>query len=528
MIIRRLSLVLLALLLAAPLGAQTVSGEFVSPSGEPVSSARVTLRDESGRTVHSALTDASGRFSLRAPAPGRYVVRAERIGFASTVSAAVTLGAGEQVTQRLVASGERVMLEAVVVEGQTRCALRPGVGEETSVVWGEVRKALDLVSANAEAPLARFSVELFEREIEHRSGAVTVDNRRRVEGMAHKPFVPVDPARLAAVGYIERDSTSLLYAAPDADVLLSDGFLEDHCFRLRTQGAPSPGLIGLAFEPARGRRVPDVQGVLWLDRATAELRLMEFEYTRAPVRGPRGVPGGRLEFQRLPDGRWITASWVVRMPVETQRPLSPMAPQGPRLVAIREVGGSVQPAGTLALASATPTAQPAPAPAAPTQQMPVVIDPLAAGVAASPEPGVSAQLPLPSTLSAETAPATRRAPPRASERRRRIGSDEVREARVSTGYDLVQALRPQWLRARGNDIMRVGIVMTPKGPIPGVIDESPVQLYVDNRLVGEVELLRSIPHADIEQIEYYDAVEAQQRFGIGHPQGAIHVIMKKT
>jgi hypothetical protein len=525
MTIRRLSSVLLALLLAAPLGAQTVTGQFVDRAGEPVPSARVTLRDEAGRIVHSTLTDAGGRFSLRAPAAGRYAVRAERIGYASTVGAAVTLAAGEQVTQRLVASGERVMLETVVVEGQTRCALRPGVSEETSVVWGEVRKALDLVTAGGETPLARFTLELFEREIEHRSGAVTVDNRRRVDGMAHKPFVPVSPERLARVGYIERDSTSLLYAAPDADVLLSDGFLEDHCFRLRSQGAPSPGLIGLAFEPARGRRVPDVQGVLWLDRATAELRLMEFEYTRAPVRGPRGVPGGRMEFQRLPDGRWITSSWVVRMPVETQRPLSPLSPQGPQLVAIREVGGAVQPAGTLALA---PAAAAPVAAAAPTQQLPVVIDPLADAVAASTPPPAGSPLSLPSTLAAEAAPATRRTPPTASERRRRIGTDEVREARVSSAYDLVQALRPQWLRARGNDIMRVGIVQTPKGPIPGVVDESPILLYVDNRLVGEIEMLRSIPLGEVDQVEYYDAAEAQQRWGIGHPQGAIHILTRRT
>jgi hypothetical protein len=523
MILRRLTLVLLALLLAAPLGAQTVSGQFVDRAGEPVPSARVTLRDESGRTVHSALTDASGRFSLRAPAPGRYVVRAERIGFASTVSDAVTLAAGEQVTQRLVASGERVVLEAVVVEGQTRCALRPGVGEETSVVWGEVRKALDLVSAGTESPLSRFTVELFEREIENRTGTLTVDNRRMVEGMAHKPFVPVAPERLVSLGYIERDSSSVLYAAPDADVLLSDGFLEHHCFRLRTEGAPSPGLIGLAFEPTRGRRVPDVQGVLWLDRASAELRLMEFEYTRAPVRGARGVPGGRMEFQRLPDGRWITSSWVVRMPVEAQRTLSPMAPQGPRLVAVREVGGAVRPPGTVL--AVAPVAPPA-ADSASRQQLPVITD---FAARAEPAPQAASDAPLvPPTLAAQTGRPARTPPPTASERRRRIGSEEVRETLVSTGYDLVQARRPQWLRARGNDIMRVGIVMTPKGPIPGVIDESPVQLYVDNRLVGEVELLRSIPHGEIDYIEYYDAVEAQQRFGIGHPQGAIHVIMKRS
>lgn len=344
MILRRLAPVLLAVLLAAPLRAQAVSGHFVDQAGAPVPAARVMLRDESGRTVHSTLTDASGRFALRAPAAGRYVLRAERIGFAATTSEPLTLSAGAPVTHRLVGGGQRVLLDAVVVEGATRCALRPGVSEETAVVWGEVRKALDLVSANGQAPLDRFTVELFEREVDPRSGVLSVDTRRRVEGVAHKPFVAVPTERLARMGFIERDSAGVLYAAPDAEVLLSERFLEDHCFRLRTDDAPAPGLIGLAFEPVRGRRVPDVQGVLWLDRASAELRQMEFQYTRPPVRGPRGVPGGTMEFQRLPGGRWITRNWVVRMPVEAGlAEMYPAQEQRPRVVAIREVGGAVLP-----------------------------------------------------------------------------------------------------------------------------------------------------------------------------------------
>lgn len=516
----RLFAVCLALAAAAPLHAQAVRGSFVDRAGTPVPSARVVLQNESGRAVQSALTDAQGRFAVRAPAPGRYVLRGERVGFASTLSEPLTLAAGEEATHRLVASSDRVVLDAVVVEGQPRCALRPGTSEETAVVWDEVRKALSLVNANAQAPLARFTVELFEREVTNATGAVTVDNRRRVDGLAHKPFVPVDPERLATQGFIERGGDTVLYAAPDADVLLSDRFLEDHCFRLRTEGAPAPGLIGLAFDPVRGRRVPDVQGVLWLDRATAELRLMEFEYTRAPIRGPRGVPGGRMEFQRLPDGRWITASWVVRMPVEDGRAqMYPAQEQRSRVVATREMGGSVQPPGALASAAAPAEAAPGQPPAA-TEVVAARAEP--AADAASPAPALAS-----TTLTAQAAPAAQR-PPTATERRRRIAREEVADTRMGTAFDVVQALRPNWLRTRGSDIMRVGMVQTLKGPVPGVVDESPVMLYVDGRLAGEVELLRSIPHGDIDHIEYYDAAEAQQRWGIGHPQGAIHVITRRS
>ncbi|HEX2206815.1 MAG TPA: carboxypeptidase-like regulatory domain-containing protein, partial [Longimicrobium sp.] len=356
---RLLAATFIALALVSPARAQSVSGRFADGDGTPIPSARVMLQDESGRVVHSALTDARGQFSLRAPAAGRYVLRAERIGYTTTVSEPMSLDVGQQATQGLVASGQRVLLDAIVVEAEARCAVRPG-GDQTAAVWGEVRKALDVVRATTGDARARFAVELFEREVESPSGSVTSDQRRRVEGMAHKPFVTVDPQRLSTVGFVEREGDGYLYAAPDADVLLSDRFLEEHCFRLRTAGAPSPGLIGLAFEPVRGRRVPDVQGVLWVDRASAELRLMEFEYTRAPMRGPRGVPGGRMEFQRLPDGRWITSSWVIRMPVEAARTeTNVLVPQARQVAAIREVGGSVLPPGSAATVAAA-----APAPAA--------------------------------------------------------------------------------------------------------------------------------------------------------------------
>lgn len=348
MTLRLLAVVLVALGVALPLGAQSVSGHFVDADGTPIPSARVVLQDEAGRVVHAAMTDAAGRFSLRAPAPGRYVLRGERIGYATSLSPALMLGAGEQASHRLVAASGRVLLDAVVVSARAQCAPRPGDSGQTATVWREVRKALDAVSATRDE-LSQFAVELFEREVH---GTMVLENRRRVEGMAHQPFVPVDPERLATVGFVERDGEAVLYAAPDADVLLSDRFLEQHCFRLRTAGAPAPGLIGLEFEPMRGRRVPDVQGVLWVDRATAELRLLEFQYTRAPVRGPRGVPGGRMEFERLPDGRWITSAWVIRMPV----------PVGPGLSVIREEGGSVQKPDTTSPAPPPVAPEPAAAP----------------------------------------------------------------------------------------------------------------------------------------------------------------------
>jgi hypothetical protein len=503
---RLLPLVLLALALASPAGAQAVSGRFVDADGTPIPSARVALQSEAGAVVHAVLTGPDGQFALRAPAAGRYVLRGERIGYASTLSEPLALAAGEQATHRLVAAGQRVLLDAIVVAAETRCAPRPGSSEETAAVWGEVRKALDMVSATTGDNRARFAVELFERHLEGAAGTVTADNRRVVQGMAHKPFVTVDPERLSSVGFVERDGEAYLYAAPDADVLLSDRFLEEHCFRLRSAGAPATGLIGLAFEPVRGRRVADVQGVLWVDRASAELRLMEFEYTRPPVRGRGGVPGGRMEFERLPDGRWITSSWVIRMPVETARAeTNALVPATARVVAIREVGGSVQRPGAGALAVAPP----------PASSGTLTID----GPAAT-EP----QAPAPQAAASTVIEARQEARP--TDRRRVIGRVEVDRTTVTSAFELVQSLRPAWFRARGSDALRGTMVATRDGPVMVITDESPIMVYRDGQRLGNLETLKSIPHGEIDHVEYYDTAEAQQRFGVGNAQGAINVVTR--
>jgi hypothetical protein len=518
---RRLALALLglALALAAPAHAQSVAGRFIDADGTPIPSARVTLQDESGRVVHAALTDAGGQFVLRAPAAGRYVLRAERIGYTATVSEPMQLAAGEQASHRLVAAGQRVLLEAIVVAAESRCAPRPGSSQETSVVWGEVRKALDAVSATSGDQRSRFAVELFERDVESPSGTVSNDSRRRVEGMAHKPFVTVNPEILSTVGFIERVGEGYTYAAPDADVLLSDGFLEEHCFALRTAGAPAPGLIGLAFEPVRGRRVPDVQGVLWVDRASAELRLMEFEYTRAPIRGPRGVPGGRMEFQRLADGRWITSSWVIRMPVEAARTqANVLVPQARQVVAVREVGGAVQPAGALAQAPAASTGRVAVAPEAPAAAVPVAPTP------ATSQPEAPA---APADAETSTVIEAEQAAPRMGERRRLIARAEVERTTTTSAFEMIQSLRPQWMRGHGSDRVRASLVETRDGYAMNLSDESPIIVYVDGRRMGTLEALRSIPHGDIERVEYFDGLEAQQRFGRNHSQGAINVITRR-
>jgi hypothetical protein len=115
-------------------------------------------------------------------------------------------------------------------------------------------------------------------------------------------------------------------------------------------------MVGLRFEPAATRRLPDISGVLWLDVRSAELRDIEYRYTGLPDYMPSSKIGGRVEFARLSNGAWVMRRWVVRAPI-LQRQLLPQlhgnnpgglgSPHGRsgetryKVLAIREVEGEI-------------------------------------------------------------------------------------------------------------------------------------------------------------------------------------------
>lgn len=348
-----LAAVAILLSAAAALSAQSVQGRLVEPGGEPVAQTLVVLVDSAGRPAATALTDRQGGFTLRAPGPGSFTLRAERVGYATTVSPAFPLAAGETAQQRLVANDRTASLAGIVAVGDARrCTVRPGGGEQTATVWNEARKALSAAAFGERQRLFRYRVAQFQRDLDPASGRVLRETRSEQATVAAHPFASPPAAELSARGWIQKTADGTLYYGPDATVLVSDEFLNDHCMRLEDdRKVAGDSLVGVAFEPVGGRRQPDVRGVLWLHRATAELRRVEYVYTSLPagVASPR--LGGTVEYARLDDGPWIVRRWSIRMPqVEVQQGMRTTpsrdadiytAYENARLFAIREDGGEV-------------------------------------------------------------------------------------------------------------------------------------------------------------------------------------------
>lgn len=332
----RLLHALLLLAAASPLAAQTVRGEVVDEGGAPVPAAFVILADAQGRPAARGLSDAAGRFALRADEAGTYTLRAERIGFRSTVSAPLRLEAGAVVETRVTVSSRAVALEAIVVGGAAGCAVRARDDGAAEALWEEARKALSVSAWTERAESLHVVAVRWERELDRSGNRVRAERRDSLVGRLPTPFRSLPADELAAGGYWRDESGGAWYAAPDAEVLLSDSFLETHCFRAVRGRGGARGLVGLAFEPVPGRTVPDVAGTLWLDAASAELRHLEFRYRNLPRGHDWPGVGGRIEFRRLPGGQWIVDRWRLRMPLAI-RP----GRGRPSLWGYAEVGGEV-------------------------------------------------------------------------------------------------------------------------------------------------------------------------------------------
>ncbi|HEX8271719.1 MAG TPA: carboxypeptidase-like regulatory domain-containing protein [Longimicrobiaceae bacterium] len=328
------------------LPAQAVRGTLVEEgSGSPVPGTLVVLLDAAGNQVAGALSGADGAFLVRAPAAGRFQLRAERIGVRGAASRGVELAAGQTLDVRLAAPAAAAFaLEGLVVRRERkRCRALPQAGEGAATVWTEVRKALGVAAWTERQRAFSFRLAQHERELDPASLAVRREATRYLSGVAANPYQTRPPEELAERGYVQTRADTTVYFAPDAGVLLSDEFLDAHCFRLQPGGPAEPELVGLAFEPTRTAGDRGIRGVLWVDRRTAELRHLDFRYPAPELDGPTEQLGGRVEFEPLPGGAWVVRRWHIRMPRVAQLTtrLGGVSAVHNRVLSIREEGGEI-------------------------------------------------------------------------------------------------------------------------------------------------------------------------------------------
>ena len=88
-----------------------------------------------------------------------------------------------------------------------------------------------------------------------------------------------------------------------------------------------------------------------------------------------------------------------------------------------------------------------------------------------------------------------------------ITREEIQSGHWQNAYELIQSLRPRWLRNHGPD---------------SILGQTPdVQVHVDENRLGGINTLRGISTADIVSIRFVDPVSAAARWGGDHANGAI-------
>ena len=344
----------LATVLVPSVAAQTVRGELVEEgSNKPIVGAFVLLLDLTGLEQTRAMTDALGRFTLRAPGEGQYRLQAVAVGRESSIPDPVYIAADSTVGLRIEMQMLAVALPALVVEADRVCRVRPEAGVAAAQLWDEARKVLEAVVWTERRGMLHHRIAQYDRLLAPRSLDVLDQQISQHEGVYRgSPFVTLSPRHLAEWGYVQELPTGeWSFDAPDANVLLSDAFADVHCLAVAEPDQRRPDLVGLAFEPVRDREVADVDGVLWLDAESAELRFFEFRYRNLPEvlrEVDSRLIGGRVDFLRLPDGPWIVERWWIRMPeVGIRTGLLGRRGRQAVLLAIREQGGWVEEVQTL-------------------------------------------------------------------------------------------------------------------------------------------------------------------------------------
>jgi hypothetical protein len=305
---------------AAQVRAGSIRGRVVdSDNQRPLAGVFVVMNDSSGAQQAGVLTNPDGWFILQPRQPGTYSLRFETIGYGTRTVEPVTVGNTGVLLDEVGLAQAAISLASIEVEAtDVRCRLPRELGVATFQLWNEARKAL-VVAAWAERDAGvPYQVVQYEHSRDLVTGEVLREQphgRRILSGVGRTPFASATAEELARRGYVRPTAGYVTYYGLDAPTLLSNTFMENHCFRLRL-GSRGSDVVGLAFEPTPGRTEPGVAGVLWVNARTLDLLHLEYEYTSHYHVDdvPFGLFGGRAEFERLPNGAWIIRDWWIRMP----------------------------------------------------------------------------------------------------------------------------------------------------------------------------------------------------------------------
>jgi hypothetical protein len=101
-----------------------------------------------------------------------------------------------------------------------------------------------------------------------------------------------------------------------------------------------------------------------------------------------------------------------------------------------------------------------------------------------------------------------------------ITAEEIAKNPSSNAYELIQRLRPSFLRTRG------AVHGAPQPDGSNSFEKVDLVVYLNESRLGGSEQLRQLQTNDIREIRYYSASDATTKWGTGHSAGAIQIISR--
>ena len=204
----------LAALTAESAGAQAIRGVVTDSANlTPLAAVLVTLADDSHRELQRALVDARGEFVFHLPFPGRYSVRAERIGMATRTIDRIEVAAGDTVSLRIALAQRPIPLEELRATGDGRCEMPADLGLATFRVWDEARKALAVADFASSGGTHVYELERYVRELEPGTLRIRTAAHTRWSVASERPMESLPVQDLVDGGWVVRQDGGDRYFA---------------------------------------------------------------------------------------------------------------------------------------------------------------------------------------------------------------------------------------------------------------------------------------------------------------------------
>lgn len=289
-------------------------------TGAPIAGAVVSLFDVDRVMQRRSVTGMRGEYRLERTARSTRM-QVLRLGFRPREISLPSAQSSRDTTVDVTMERLPNLLDGMRVTARAACPVRADAPVAFSL-WEQARAALLASVVTRESQAASLRRYRFDRETDRATNREP--NRVRVTRMT----VMTDSATgtmgsfeaaLTPTGFVRngfaRDSADeRVYFGPDADVLLSDAFLDGYCMQLAAADSGHPERVGVRFTPVRrhGDRV-EIDGTLWIDTAARSLSHIAYEYLVPDGRLRALRPGGQVFFAEMPNGSILIDHWSMRL-----------------------------------------------------------------------------------------------------------------------------------------------------------------------------------------------------------------------